>query len=33
VDTQTLAPAITGPAMDLIGRLFAIERSGEGLYP
>jgi transposase len=31
VDTQTLAPAITGPALDLIGRLFAIERSGEGL--
>ncbi len=33
VDTQTLAPAITGPALELIGQLFAIERSAEGLCP
>jgi transposase len=33
VDTQTLAPAITGPALEMIGQLFAIERSTEGLRP
>lgn len=33
VDTQTLAPAITGPALELIGQLFTIERSAEGLGP
>jgi transposase len=33
VDTQTLAPAITGPALELIGKLFAIERSAKGLLP
>lgn len=33
VDTQTLDPTITGQALQLIGRLFAIERSAEGLSP
>jgi len=33
VDTQTLLPAVTGPALELIGQLFAIERSAEGLRP
>jgi transposase len=32
VDTQTLAPAVTGSALELIGQLFAIERSAEGLW-
>jgi transposase len=33
VDTQMLAPAITGPAMEFIGQLFAIERTAQGLRP
>ncbi len=33
VDTQTLAPTVTGPALELIGQLFAIDRSAEGLCP
>jgi transposase len=33
VDTQTLLPAVTGPALELINQLFAIERSAEGLRP
>ncbi|HSW46192.1 MAG TPA: IS66 family transposase [Phycisphaerae bacterium] len=33
VDTQSLAPAITGPALALIGQLFDIERAAEGLSP
>lgn len=33
VDTQTLLPAVTGPALEFIGQLFAIERAAEGLCP
>lgn len=33
VDTQTLAPAVTAPVLELIGELFAIERSAKGLLP